>query len=123
LRSSNPSLAAYPQTFCKAFAVAITFQVILHLRDAYQFGTKPLAPEFLNGFGQALLLAWSVLFIISLSAPTLTIAPAPLTAILLSITVLLTTWHFLVRVYFGLHHRSQNTLIMGTGPLARSLAK
>src|SRR5438132_11881454 len=88
---------AYTLTFCKAFAVAIIFQTIMHLRDVYQFGTKPFAREFLSGFGQALLLASSVLFVAYLIVPSLAITPGHLAAMLLSISVLLTTWHFLVR--------------------------
>ena len=43
--------------FGGALIVAATFQIFLHLRDAYDFQANPSSPDFLVRLGQALFLA------------------------------------------------------------------
>jgi sugar transferase (PEP-CTERM system associated) len=120
--SGTHSPESYVSSLCKAFTVAITFQLFLHLRDAYEFGAKPLAPKFLLGFGQALLLASAILFVIHLLIPGLMLGQRDLALTIASVSVVLTMWHLLVRLYFRVRRRCSKLLIMGTGPLARALA-
>src|SRR5437588_6032468 len=89
----------------KAFIVAITFQLFLHLKDAYEFGTEPLEPKFLVGFSQAVLLACAILFIADLIIPSFISGPQSLALTLFSISLVLATWHLLLRVYFNIRHR------------------
>jgi len=49
-RKSHCLATLIAMTAVKSFIVAITFQLFLHLRDAYEFGGELLAPKFLRGF-------------------------------------------------------------------------
>lgn len=118
---SPQSALTYTLLVLKAFVVAMTFQIFLHLRDAYQFGTRP-DRQFLVRFGQALLFACGVLTIVHLIVPALLVPRRELVVILASNSLFLPIWHLLLRAYFSLNHRSRNMLIMGTGPLARAVA-
>ncbi len=109
-------------SLCRAFIVAITFQLFLHLKDAYEFGTKPFAPKFLWGFSQALLFACALLSVVHLVIPQVVLGTGSMVLTLISISCVLTIWHLLLRWYFGMRNRRSNLLIMGTGPLARALA-
>jgi sugar transferase (PEP-CTERM system associated) len=109
-------------TVVKSFVVAITFQLFLHLRDAYEFGSELLARKFLTRFAQALLLACALLLILHLIIPSFILGPENVAFTLISISFVLATWHLFIRVYFSAKHRKSNILIMGTGPLARALA-
>src|SRR5262249_10102806 len=100
-----------------AFIVAVTFQIFLHLRDLYDFQAKPSSPDFLMRLGQALLLA-SLVLIVTNHFSTIVIVRF---TTLIRVSLVLSVWHVLLRVYFGRAGRT-NILIIGTGQLARALA-
>jgi sugar transferase (PEP-CTERM system associated) len=103
--------------FGSAFFVAVTFQTFLHLRDLYDFQAKPSSPDFLVRLGQALLLASMVLIIANHFFPMVVVRFTTL----LRVSLVLSVWHILLRVYFGRAERT-NVLVLGTGHLARALA-
>jgi len=96
--------------------------MFLHLRNGYEFGTKPWEPRFIFGLGQAVLLACAVLSMIHVITPNLSIGRERFAFMLLLVSAVLAIWHFSLRMYFGVSSRRSKILIMGTGPLARSLA-
>ena len=120
------NLAVAPESLAfflgQAFVVAVTFQMFLHLRNGYEFGTKPWEPRFIFGLGQAVLLACAVLSMIHVITPNLSIGRERFAFMLLLVSAVLAIWHFSLRMYFGVSSRRSKILIMGTGPLARSLA-
>src|SRR5215471_1629088 len=65
----EPTVETILASFCRAFVVAVTFQLFLHLKDSYEFGTKPFAPRFLWGFDQALVFACTLVFTVNLVIP------------------------------------------------------
>jgi sugar transferase (PEP-CTERM system associated) len=103
--------------FGSAFIVAVTFQIFLHLRDLYDFEAKPSSPDFLLRLGQALLLASMVLMAANPFFPMVVVRFTTL----LRVSLVLSVWHILLRVYFGRAERT-NVLVIGTGQLARALA-
>jgi sugar transferase (PEP-CTERM system associated) len=106
----------------RAFAIALTFQVCLHFRDAYDFRARASAPEFLIRVLQGVALACAVSAVAFYLFRALPHSPAQLTTALLRISLFITLWHILLRVYFGLRAERSTVLIIGTGPLARALA-
>jgi sugar transferase (PEP-CTERM system associated) len=118
----EPTVETILASFCRAFVVAVTFQLFLHLKDSYEFGTKPFAPRFIWGFDQALVFACTLVFTVNLLIPDVILRRDSLARTLISISLVLTTWHVFLRWYFGIRPRQSNMLIIGTGPLARALA-
>jgi len=106
---------------CQAFVVVCTFQMFLHLRDGYEFGTKPWEPKFILGLGQGVLLACALLSLVHMLIPDLILGSGRFALTLLTISLVLATWHFSLRMYFGVSSRRSKVLIIGTGPLARAL--
>jgi sugar transferase (PEP-CTERM system associated) len=106
----------------QAFAVAVTFQMFMHLSNGYEFGTKPWERRFIFGLGQAVLLACGLLSVVHLIIPDLILGSGQFALTLLIISLVLAMWHLSLRMYFGVSSRRSKILIMGTGPLARSLA-
>jgi sugar transferase (PEP-CTERM system associated) len=105
--------------FGSAFFVAIAFQIFLHLRDVYDFQGKASSPDFLIRLGQALVMA-SVFLIVANHFLALVVVRLPT---LIRVSLALSVWHILLRLYFGFRAERTNVLIIGTGHLARELAK
>ena len=118
----QPTVKSIAWSLFSAFVIAITFQLFLHLKDAYDFVAKPSTSKFLLGLLQAILLASVVLFAIHVMVPAMVVGAANLAITLVNTSLVLTTWHFSVRAYFRTGNRRSNILIMGTGALARALA-
>lgn len=118
----QPTVKSIAWSLFSAFVIAITFQLFLHLKDAYDFAARPSTSKFLLGLLQAILLASVFLFAIHVMVPGMSVGAANLTITLVSTSLVLTTWHFSVRAYFRTSNRRSNILIMGTGALARALA-
>lgn len=106
----------------QAFVVAVTFQMFLHLSNGYEFGTRPWERKFILGLGQAVLLACALLSMVHVIIPDLMIGRGRFALTLLVISLVLASWHLSLRMYFGASSARSKILIMGTGPLARSLA-
>jgi sugar transferase (PEP-CTERM system associated) len=104
--------------FGSAIVVAVTFQVFLHLRDVYDFQASPSSPDFLIRLGQALFLASAILIVAN---HFITLVVVELTT-LIRVSLVLSVWHILLRLYFGIRAQKTNLLIIGTGQLARALA-
>jgi sugar transferase (PEP-CTERM system associated) len=102
-----------------ALIVAVTFQVFLHLRDVYDFRANPSSPEFLVRLGQALFLASVFLIVANHFFPLVVVRLTTL----IRVSLVLSVWHILLRLYFGIRRQRTNILIIGTGQLARALAK
>jgi sugar transferase (PEP-CTERM system associated) len=117
------SAAHLAGSLMRAFAVAVTFQGLLHLNDGYDFGTKFWARKFLAGFVKAILLACAVVLLLNLMIPGLFGASGDIAWMLISIPLVLALWHWLLRIHFDVSARRRKILIMGTGPLARQLAR
>jgi len=104
--------------FASAFTVAVAFQMFLHLRDAYNFDAEPSSPDFLARLGQALLLASVFLITTNHFFPAVVVRLTTL----VRVSLVLSVWHVLLRVYFGRRAQRNYVLIMGTGKLSRALA-
>lgn len=104
--------------FGSAFIVALTFQMFLHLRDVYDFRANASSPDFLVRLGQALFLASAVLIITN---HVLSVVVVRLIT-LVRVSIVLSVWHVLLRLYFGMRAQRTDVLIMGTGELSRALA-
>jgi sugar transferase (PEP-CTERM system associated) len=124
LRTVSLTPESLPLFLCKAFVIAITFQLFLHLKDGYEFGTKPWEPRFIFGLGQAVLLACALLSMVHVIIPALILGSGSgrFALTLLYSSLVVAIWHFSLRMYFGVSSRRSKILIMGTGPLARALA-
>src|SRR5262245_5088498 len=77
----------------RAFAIAVFFQLFLHLRDVYEFQTVRSQAEFLARLGQALLLASTTLFCLYYVVPDLLIGRGVFAIALLLVSVFLILWH------------------------------
>jgi sugar transferase (PEP-CTERM system associated) len=117
---SQPS--SYTASLVRAFVFAITFQVVLHLRGAYDFRVRLSWPDFLTRVGQGIYLACLVVMIVHLSVPALMPGMSSPIALFIYLPGMLGTWRILLRLYFGLFTRRTTVLILGTDPLARALA-
>jgi len=112
------SWAYFVSWFGSAFIAAITFQMALHLRDVYDFRGKASSPDFLVRLGQALLMASAVLAVANHFFPAVIVRLTTL----IRVSLVLSLWHILLRLYFGIRTQRSNVLIIGTGQLARALA-
>jgi sugar transferase (PEP-CTERM system associated) len=118
----EPAPRYFAAWFFRAFVIAMTFQVCMHLRDVYDFRAKPSTPEFLFRLGQALTMACLTISAGAFAVRQLAPPPISLRQDLFRITVLLAVWHILLRTYFGIRANRKRILIMGTGQLARRVA-
>src|SRR5215475_8811837 len=84
--------------FGSAFFVAVTFQIFLHLRDVYDFQGKASSPDFLMRLGQALVLASTVLIVANHFFPLVVVRLIAL----IRVSLVLSVWHILLRLYFGI---------------------
>lgn len=107
----------------RAFAVAVTFQGLLHLNDGYDFGTKFWTRKLIVGLVEAISVACIVVLALNLIMPGLVGPSSDVARILISISLILSLWHWLLRMHFDVSARRRKILIMGTGPLARQLAR
>ena len=117
-QATSMSWRHFVSWFGSALVVAITFQVFLHLRDVYDFQSKASSPDFLARLGQALILASAVLIVTNHFVPSVVVRLATL----IRVSLVLSVWHILLRLYFGIRAQRTNILIIGTGQLARALA-
>ena len=112
----------YAMSLGRGLVFAVTFQSILHLRDAYDFRGRLSELGFLIRVGQGVGLACVATSILYFFLPALRVETGSLTVLFIKAGALLTAWHFLVRLYFRIFTRRSNVLILGTGRLARALA-
>jgi sugar transferase (PEP-CTERM system associated) len=121
-RSAEASFEYHATWLIRAFIIALTFQLFMHLRDVYDFRAKPSTPEFLLRLGQALIMACGTIAAAASVIHRFAPAPISLRQDLLRITIFLAVWHVLLRMYFGIRANRKRVLIMGTGHLARRVA-
>ena len=119
---TDPPALYYTTWIARALIVALTFQAFLHLRNVYDFRSKPSTPEFLLRLFQALVMGCAVVAAAAVAIRDLAPPPIHLYQDLLRITVFLAGWHVLLRTYFGIRPNRKRVLIMGTGQLARKVA-
>src|SRR5437867_696896 len=93
LTAVQPTVKSVVLSLFSAFVIAITFQLFLHLKDAYDFAARPSTSKFLLGLLQAILLASVVLFAIHMMVPGMIVGAANLAITLVSTSMVLTTWH------------------------------
>ena len=120
----GPAFAAsdtYPLFIARAFIIALIFQLTLHFRDVYDFRSTATFPQFFSRLGQALLLATGFLTLIYYFLPDLTVGRGVLIISLILVSIFLTVWHTLLRVYVGVRSPRSSILVLGTGRLAREL--
>src|SRR5215467_7987369 len=55
----------YTTWFTRAFIIALTFQILMHLKDVYDFRAKPSTPEFLYRLFQTLILGCVVVAVLA----------------------------------------------------------
>jgi len=113
----------YATGFGRAFIFAAAFQANLHLRDAYDFRVRLSLRDISIRFIQGILLASLVVSILYFMLPGLRIGPDNLLLLFLRTATVLVVWHALLRLYFRHFTRRASVLIVGTGHLARALAR
>src|ERR1051326_8900410 len=79
---------SYVAVWCvRAFIVAMTFQMFLHLRDAYDFRVRASALNVLSRVGQAVVMANAVLVFIYVISPAVLFAGISVALVLVRISV------------------------------------
>jgi sugar transferase (PEP-CTERM system associated) len=115
--------SSYATSFGRALIFAITFQVSLHLKDAYDFRVQLSPLGVVMRFIQGIALAYTAVSILYWALPGLRVGPGSLAILFLTASAVLLVWHLLLRLYFRLFTRRSKVLILGTGRLARALAR
>jgi sugar transferase (PEP-CTERM system associated) len=107
----------------QAAFMALIFQIILHLRDVYDFNRTHSFAQFFTRLGQALFLATITLTFLYYLFPSLNlqIGRGVFGISLILFAVFLTVWHTMLRFWVGVRAPKFRLLILGTGRLAREL--
>ena len=111
----------YPTFVAKAFFIALIFQLSLHFRDVYDFRKTSSFPHFLSHLAQALLMASAAVALLFYFFPDLVVGRGVFVISIVLVSVFLTVWHTLLRLYFGVRAPRSRILILGTGRLAHEL--
>jgi sugar transferase (PEP-CTERM system associated) len=119
--SSDPH--GYATSLGRGFIFAAAFQVSLHLRDAYDFRLRSSLGHIALRFIEAIALASLALSSLYFALPGLSVVPDSLAILFLRAAAVLVVWHALLRLYFRHFTRRAQVLIVGTGRLARALAR
>src|SRR5438067_3752116 len=82
----------YAAYFSRAFIVATTFQVFLHLMDVYDFRVKLPRAEFIKRLCQGVLLGATIVSGLNLAIPALTAGFGSIAVILFRFVVMVTVW-------------------------------
>src|SRR6185369_9281202 len=103
----------------KTVAIAVVFQIFLHLRDVYDLNQTLSTPQFLTRLTQALSLGvLSLVFLTRIFSGLMPDGEAIAMAAVL-ICVFITVWHLLIRLWVRVRIPPSNLLVIGTGGLAR----
>jgi sugar transferase (PEP-CTERM system associated) len=121
IRIGDTDFRGYGPYIPRALLIAFVFQLFLHLRDAYDFGRTMSFIRFLVQFFQALVLASGTLALLYYIFPGLMVGRGVFALSLILITIFLTVWHTMLRLYIGIRAPRANLLVIGTGRLAREL--
>ena len=119
--SSDPH--SYATSLGRGFIFAAAFQVSLHLRDAYDFRLKSSLGHIAIRFIEAIALACVAISSLYFALPGVRVGPDSLAILFLLTAAVLVVWHVLLRLYFRHFTRRAQVLIVGTGRLARALAR
>jgi sugar transferase (PEP-CTERM system associated) len=117
-RTLAPASAAY---LLKAVAIAIVFQLFLHLRDVYDFDQTLSTHDFFGRLAQALVLGTFSLLALTYLLPALIPDRATFPMAILFVGIFLMLWHPLLRLWLSVRTPPSNILVIGTGGLAREL--
>ena len=117
------ALSDYRQYIPRAILIAVVFQIFLHLRDVYNLHRTQSFARFFARLAEAIILASGALALVYYFFQDLDLAIGRGTFVvsILLITVFLTVWHTLLRIYVGVRAPKANILVVGTGRLAREL--
>jgi sugar transferase (PEP-CTERM system associated) len=121
LGASYASSGAYQWFIAKAFLIAVVFQLNLHFRDVYDFRKTASFPQFLSRLVQALIMASAAISLLFYAFPDLFVGRGVFAISLILVSIFLTIWHTLLRIYFGVRAPRSKIVILGTGQLAREL--
>jgi sugar transferase (PEP-CTERM system associated) len=111
----------YPSFVARAFVIGLIIQLNLHFRDVYDLGKTALFPQFFSRLAQALLMASAALSLLFYFFSDFAVGRGVFVIGILLVSVFLTAWHSLLRLYFGVRTPRSRILIIGTGPLAQEL--
>ncbi len=121
MTDSITGIADYKPYILRAIIIALVFQLFLHLRDVYDFRKTISFARFFVHLAQALVLASGSLSFLYYVHPEFMVGPGVFAVSLILISIFLTLWHTLLRLYLGVRTPRSNLLILGTGRLAREL--
>ena len=121
MADSITGIADYKPYILRAIIIALVFQLFLHLRDVYDFRKTISFARFFVHLAQALVLASGSLSFLYYVYPEFMVGPGVFAVSLILISIFLTLWHTLLRLYLGVRTPRSNLLILGTGRLAREL--
>jgi sugar transferase (PEP-CTERM system associated) len=111
----------YPSFLFRAFVIAVVFQLFLHFRDVYDFRKTLSFAQFFVRLAQAIGMASGVLTLVWYVFEDLYVGRGILLISIILISIFLTVWHTLLRVWVGVRAPRSNVLVLGTGRLAREL--
>jgi sugar transferase (PEP-CTERM system associated) len=121
LREWPVARPSYPSFLLRAFLIAVVFQLFLHFRDVYDFRKTPSFAQFLAHLAQAIMMASGLLAFVYYLVPDLMVGRGVFLISVVLVSVFLTVWHTLLRVWVGVRAPRSNVLVLGTGRLAREL--
>src|SRR5262245_6301895 len=98
--SDEPPLRYYTAWLGRAFFIALTFQILMHLRDVYNFRAKLSTREFLYRLVQALTMGYLAVSGVAYGIQSIAPPPIRMSQTLLLLTLFLAAWHILLRTYF-----------------------
>ncbi len=125
IRLGISELENYRLYFPRALFMALITQIILHLRDVYDFNRIQSFAQFFTRLSQALFLATITLTFLYYLFPQLNlqIGRGVFGISLVLFAIFLTVWHTLLRFWVGVRAPRLKLVILGTGHLARELVR
>lgn len=105
----------------KAEVFALVFQLFLYLCDVYDLHKTLSFAQLSVRLSRAVAYAFGTLALLYFAIPQMRVGTGVFAISLLMISLYLTIWHTLLRVYVGIRSPRARILILGTGRLAREL--
>ncbi|MCL2877863.1 MAG: TIGR03013 family PEP-CTERM/XrtA system glycosyltransferase, partial [Acidobacteria bacterium] len=122
--SERPSSTAECFYFLgKALAVALVFQLSLHLNDAYNFFGRQISARFFWRLVRAVVLAVLVSHFIFFALPWLTVERSVFAWNLILASLFVFLWHTIVRPYLWSRQPQTNLLALGLGNLTLTVVR
>ena len=118
-----PELANWSLLLTRSVAIAVVFQLSLHLNDVYGFRKSRPSKEYAVQLLNALVMAVAILCVLYFVTPNLTLGRGVFVISVVLCSVFLALWHTMLRLYLTSRTPHTNLLVLGTGKLAREAVR